>query len=396
MRSQRIPAIAISILGTLTVLAAQGPDGIDPVAILERANRAHKAARWLEYDFEYAGTFGARGRVTGDATVVPAAAMPALEFAADVRLPLAPNNLVSYPTASHLALVDGMAFRLDAGRRHADTATVAKGGLVLIRPLTTFVPPQFMRDEPLGVEITQPEQHIYAGRADVGGVECDVIYLQFPAASGLGEQYFYLGVQDHLLRRIVFNAPGANGMPPFAWDLTLRNVRAGSGAPPRALRPEMSAGWTVEDHDAVAAGVGDVAPDWSLERRGGGRVYSASLRGQVVVLDFWASWCPFCRRNTPGLGALRHEMRGQPVRVFAVQVWDDEDPGPALAQAGVSLEMLLDGDAVAEQLKVGGTPTAVVIGRDGRIVARVGGSGERREQQLRAAIAAALATPLMK
>jgi thiol-disulfide isomerase/thioredoxin len=381
-----IPALAI----------AQPASGPDAVAVLKRANEAHKAARWLDYDFDYAGTFGALGHVAGRATVMPAGDLARLAFAADVNLLLPPNNLVSYPAATRLAMIGGTVYRVDERARKIDTASTSKGGIALVRPLSAFIPPQFMRGEPLGIEIDQPERHVYAGRALAGGVECDVVFLKFPAGSGLGEQYFYFGAADHLLRRLVFHNPGSTTMPPFNWDLTLSDLRFGTGEPPRPLRPSVPDGWTVEDHDAAGAAIGDAAPPWALPRRGGGRVSSSDLAGDVVVLDFWASWCPFCRQNTPGLARLQEDFRGTAVRVFAVQVWDTEDPGPALAAAGVSLDMLTGGDTLAEQLKVGGTPTAVVIGRDGRIAARIGGVGARRDEQLRAAIAAALASPSVK
>jgi hypothetical protein len=120
---------------------------------------SRQAAAWLDYDFEYLATFGALGRVIGQATVVPADNLAGLEFGATVELLLPPGNLTSYPAATRLALTGGTAFRLDANARQFDTASVSTGGIILVRPLSTFIPPQFMRGEPLGIEIAQPERH---------------------------------------------------------------------------------------------------------------------------------------------------------------------------------------------------------------------------------------------
>ena len=62
--------------------------------------------------------------------------------------------------------------------------------------------------------------------------------------------------------------------------------------------------------------VNRLAPDFVLPRLGGGRVGLSDLRGKVVVLNFWATWCPHCIEELPSLesGAVRSTSGGRGVR----------------------------------------------------------------------------------
>lgn len=70
---------------------------------------------------------------------------------------------------------------------------------------------------------------------------------------------------------------------------------------------------------------GRPAPDFSLTTAEGRRVTLASYRGQVLVLDFWASWCPPCIEEAPALNSLAAKLAEQPVKILAVSI--DTDPG---------------------------------------------------------------------
>ena len=62
------------------------------------------------------------------------------------------------------------------------------------------------------------------------------------------------------------------------------------------------------------------APSFDLPLVGGGRVTLASLHGQTVLLDFWATWCPPCLLEIPELNAVSQELAGSGVRVLAISV----------------------------------------------------------------------------
>lgn len=106
----------------------------------------------------------------------------------------------------------------------------------------------------------------------------------------------------------------------------------------------------------------------------------SALKGKVVVVNFWATWCPPCRREMPSLERLRQHLAERGLAVLAVDVGEDADtvfsftgqldPAPAFP-------MLLDKDSAAMQRwKVKGLPTTFVVDARGRVVFRAVGGRE--------------------
>lgn len=106
----------------------------------------------------------------------------------------------------------------------------------------------------------------------------------------------------------------------------------------------------------------------------------AELRGKVVLINFWATWCPPCRREMPSLERLRQRLADRGLAVVAVDVGEDADtvfsftgqlePAPAFP-------LLLDRDSRAMQAwKVKGLPTTFVVDAQGRVVFRAVGGRE--------------------
>lgn len=102
---------------------------------------------------------------------------------------------------------------------------------------------------------------------------------------------------------------------------------------------------------------------------GGKHAFSAD-RGQVVVIDAWATWCAPCVRSLPQLQTLRRDYAGRGLRVYAVSVDEDRSQIPTfLATAGVDLPVLLDpgGFVLEDRLKLRQMPTTWVVDRTGHV-----------------------------
>lgn len=101
-----------------------------------------------------------------------------------------------------------------------------------------------------------------------------------------------------------------------------------------------------------------------------GQVFSlASLKGKVVVLNFWATWCPPCKAELPSLNALYEELRRDPGFVF-LAVDADIDMGRSgafLAKNGYSLPLAIPAGDLPEVLFGGTLPTTVILDRAGNI-----------------------------
>jgi peroxiredoxin len=110
------------------------------------------------------------------------------------------------------------------------------------------------------------------------------------------------------------------------------------------------------------------APDFALKDYAGREVRLSSLRGQVVLVDFWATWCPTCVVEMPSMEKLVEKMRGKPFRLLAVSVDDAWGDVRKFFAKGTPLEILLD--TPREVPKRWGTekfPESFLIDRDGNI-----------------------------
>ncbi|MFI5327349.1 MAG: TlpA family protein disulfide reductase [Candidatus Rokuibacteriota bacterium] len=142
---------------------------------------------------------------------------------------------------------------------------------------------------------------------------------------------------------------------------------------------------------------GERAPGFSLPKvDGGGKTSLAEQQGKVVLVYFWATWCGYCRKELPvAIEKIVRERRGQPFTVLAVSIQEPRDVVAGYVKgAGVSASVLLDGDGtVAREYRVRATPTTIVVGRDGRLVARAAGTREWDGKAGRAFLDALVAAP---
>jgi thiol-disulfide isomerase/thioredoxin len=143
--------------------------------------------------------------------------------------------------------------------------------------------------------------------------------------------------------------------------------------------------------------MGEPAPDLSMPVAAGeipgtpSKVSLSELRGQVVVLEFWASWCGACKRTTPILNELREELVDQGVVFYAVNVEpiDRQRLQAAHAAFGAEFPSLHDRTgSVQRRFAIKMLPTVIVVGPDGLV--RWASTGVPSKMRLRAAISEAL------
>ncbi len=145
-----------------------------------------------------------------------------------------------------------------------------------------------------------------------------------------------------------------------------------------------SAASTNTPRTAGTLSIGSAAPEWELKNEKGETVSLKSLRGKVVLMDFWATWCGPCRQSMPRIQKIHERFAGKPVAVYGINCWEDsmEKAKEYMKEKKYSYGLLLDGDQVATKYKVKGIPTFYLIGADGKILYSTSGFSADEEEEL--------------
>lgn len=128
----------------------------------------------------------------------------------------------------------------------------------------------------------------------------------------------------------------------------------------------------------ASGGEPEAAPDFAVETFEGETLRLSDLRGQVVVLNFWASWCPPCRWEMPFFETISQEYRERDVVFLGIAMSDTmKDAGEFAAAAGVTYPLALDTtNQIARDYEVLGLPTTFLIDKEGAIRRRLGVANE--------------------
>ncbi len=126
------------------------------------------------------------------------------------------------------------------------------------------------------------------------------------------------------------------------------------------------------------------APDFTLQDDDGKIHRLADYRGKVVVLNFWATWCPPCRYEMPSMERAHKKVQGENIVLLAVNVGESADQVfEFTGQYPVTFQLLLDTDgSVIKKYPVIGLPTTFVIDPRGVVTHRAVGGREWDDEQL--------------
>jgi len=119
--------------------------------------------------------------------------------------------------------------------------------------------------------------------------------------------------------------------------------------------------------------------DFRLADLAGSRWQLSDRRGKVVLVNFWATWCPPCREETPGLVRLYRDYKAKGVDMVGISMDDDpkEAVPPFLRKYGVPYPVLVPDSSFALSNEVDSLPTTLLIDRQGRVAkVYVGAVGE--------------------
>lgn len=112
------------------------------------------------------------------------------------------------------------------------------------------------------------------------------------------------------------------------------------------------------------------ASSWQLTTQAGKTISLSDYQGEPVILHFWATWCPYCKKLQPKLVELEKKYQRSGIKIVAISFNEDDDATPQdeINSRGYDFITAVKGELVADQYGVRGTPTTFFINRQGKAI----------------------------
>lgn len=362
----------IALTGTLALAADP-----DPIQVLDAAQAAMQRADAVQYS------------ATGVMSGAPGRALPPMEgtlwlarlpdedgfkLKADMRWQL-PNE----ETPAHIELTcDGREVHLLDHRSKVYVELPLPRGNALLNNVRPLLVAEFVQPHPFALE--RKSNLTYVGTETIDNTLCDIV--RAAATDDTGSVAWYFGHDDHLPRKVVRTEQTRAGQTTATTEIRkitlgpeLKDVEFAAAQPDGYRNPMRQAPGLLE--------VGTAAPDFTLKDAAGHDVALHDLRGKVVLLDFWATWCGPCKLAMPGLQKLHEKYADKPVQIIGVNCRErGADPVAFMKSKNYTYTLLVQGDAVALQYQVRGIPTFYLIAPDGKIALANAGFSPQLEETL--------------
>jgi len=337
--------------------------GQEPRAFLSAATKAMDQLDAVAYEFGYEGYGSMNGNFVGEVKLQKGSSPGESKIWISMEIP----DYTGETLKSHRLIIATDGKRIQTIDEREETyyhGSLADGAGHLMAYAYYGVLFQFLQPDPFEPELSGgPLQWVKQKR--VKAVDCDVIRASNDSYGG-ADVWWYLGLEDHIPRaqKWVVTTPGVHG----GFLFLIKHLNTNPHLEDSDFELEVPVGFSKIDEDQRKIAVGVSAPDWHLYSAFGDRVRLSSLRGNVVVLDMWASWCPPCWRLMPSIEEVAREYEDRQVKVLGINTWENPqvDPLDFVERKGLqSYEILLHGEEIASSYKVGSLPALFVIGPDG-------------------------------
>lgn len=126
---------------------------------------------------------------------------------------------------------------------------------------------------------------------------------------------------------------------------------------------------TISSHSSAVVSTQTAAPDFTLKSNQGSNMRLNELQGEVVMINFWASWCGPCRKEMPLLNSLYEKYQDLGFTILGVNVEADATKAnKIISDLGVNFPILYDNNSdVSKKYGVDSMPATVVVDRDGKV-----------------------------
>lgn len=270
---------------------------------------------------------------------------------------------------------------LDKTNKVLKTGSASKGSGYLMSYAWYAVFRVFLMPNPMAMNY-ENKTLAYVGSKKIKGVDCHLVSYVNPWGDG---NTWYIGKNDHQIygQKVENNNPGTEGGFEFIMTSSQFN---------QPIDPEVfdinTDGVRVVDEDNRSITPGNMAPEWTLKNDEHLSVSNRQLRGKIVLLDFWASWCSPCWQIMPIIDKIKTDYQNNDLEVYGVNVWENPkiDIKAYLERKNLKgYDILFDTDAsVAKSFKIGTLPFIVLISENGEILYINDGRDAQMDHNIRA------------
>jgi cytochrome c biogenesis protein CcmG, thiol:disulfide interchange protein DsbE len=361
--------LLILVCNSTIALCQDNSKKIEPRTVLSEAIQAIKALESVSYEATYemalsgGKTLFVKGRVEVGRGGVTDKMLPGKVII----------KSEGYGGAQEISFDGKIARRLDHNKKILMEGLAEKGGVaVALSSGISLLQWNFIWAEPLRFENAATAAE-YVGQASVGGVPCHVIDLKYSVeGTDISGGRWWFAVTDKLPRmfQTIENSQEGRNIR----ELRITNLQIGKAIPDAKFKIELPEGYAYRTFTPTAPNaklipVGAVAPDWTLTDKNGRQQKLSDLRGKVVVLEFWASWCGYCRLSIPAMQKLHEKFADKGVQVLGInfQELEGADPIAYLKSRNATYSTLLSGEKVADVYGVTSVPAFLVIDQNGKV-----------------------------
>lgn len=110
--------------------------------------------------------------------------------------------------------------------------------------------------------------------------------------------------------------------------------------------------------------------DWTLQTQSGQPISLNTYKDKPIILHFWATWCPYCKKLQPKLVELKKKYKNSNVEIIGISFNEDEGalPQDALLSRGYTFLTAVNGDSIAQKYDVKGTPTTFFLNKNHEVI----------------------------
>lgn len=349
------------ILGCFLFFSNGNAQDANALEILGKVNEAVNQIKTIQYSYTYDGWGKVAGKFDGEVKI-------SKEQGLQLRVDLNTIDKNGGYEKQESIYTNGDSLRvLDKTEKNLRYGTASGGSAYLMSYAWYAVfREHLMPPDPFSKNFSDSTMK-YEGIEKISDKECHVISMNNPWGD---RNFWYFGTKDYHIygQRQENNQKDVEGGFKFeVIDLTINE-----SIDPVQFSFSISNDVTKSNENERIIAVGEEAPDWTLKSGSNQNISSRDLKGKIILLDFWASWCSPCWKIMPVIDEIKAEYSGKGVEVFGVNVWENPnlDINEYLVRKELNhYEVLFDVDAsIAKSFKIASLPLIVIIGRDGKIL----------------------------